>query len=338
MNMFAEFNYNYLKSTEKSVLPSDLPVDEILLNLTGNMNRYIWSMNGVPLNETDKIKIEEGHITRLKLNNLTMMHHPMHLHGHFFRVVNENGAYAPIKHTVNVAPMQEVTIEFLGTESGDWFFHCHILYHMMGGMARFISYDSPRDPRMKDYPISKITDETNMKFNWGQFYISSHQLALGLTSSNLRNQYNFDLELGYNKNLESELTYQRYLHDYASVFGGINVENRHRNSLDEYEVTAVIGMRFLTSYLFDLDVRTDHKLRPRFSLSREVMLFPKLFGSGYFEYQADFGIIGDHEENQSYNGEIVWSAGLAYMLSREIDLFANYDNRFGAGIGLNLRL
>jgi FtsP/CotA-like multicopper oxidase with cupredoxin domain len=98
-------------------------------------------MNGVPLAETDKIKIEGGQVTRITLNNLTMMHHPMHLHGHFFRVINENGDYSPLKHTVNV-PMGNVTIEFYGSEYGDWFFHCHILYHMMGGMARVFSYDT----------------------------------------------------------------------------------------------------------------------------------------------------------------------------------------------------
>jgi FtsP/CotA-like multicopper oxidase with cupredoxin domain len=78
-------------------------------------------MNGVPLAETDKIKIEGGQVTRITLNNLTMMHHPMHLHGHFFRVINENGDYSPLKHTVNVPPMGNVTIEFYGSEYGDWF-------------------------------------------------------------------------------------------------------------------------------------------------------------------------------------------------------------------------
>ena len=58
------------------------------------MQRYIWSMNGVPLSEADKIKIKGDEVTRITFNNLTMMHHPMHLHGHFFRVINENGEYS----------------------------------------------------------------------------------------------------------------------------------------------------------------------------------------------------------------------------------------------------
>lgn len=79
-----EFNYNYLKSPVKTTFDGDKPVKEMLFNLTGNMNRYVWSINGVPLSETDKIKIEQGTVARITLNNLTMMHHPMHLHGHFF--------------------------------------------------------------------------------------------------------------------------------------------------------------------------------------------------------------------------------------------------------------
>lgn len=84
MNPFSEYNYDYLKSPNKTAYNKDVPVKEILLNLTGNMQRYIWSMNGIPLSEADKIKIEGDQVTRITFNNLTMMHHPMHLHGHFF--------------------------------------------------------------------------------------------------------------------------------------------------------------------------------------------------------------------------------------------------------------
>jgi FtsP/CotA-like multicopper oxidase with cupredoxin domain len=91
------FNYNFLEAKEKTTFNQDLPVNEMLLNLTGNMNRYVWSINGIPLSEADKIKIKSGEITRITLNNLTMMHHPMHLHGHFFRVINENGDTFSIK-------------------------------------------------------------------------------------------------------------------------------------------------------------------------------------------------------------------------------------------------
>jgi CopA family copper-resistance protein len=337
MDLFSEYNYDYLRSPVKTNYSADAPVKEILLNLTGNMQRYIWSMNGVPLAETDKIKIEGGQVTRITLNNLTMMHHPMHLHGHFFRVINENGDYSPLKHTVNVPPMGNVTIEFYGSEYGDWFFHCHILYHMMGGMARVFSYDTPRDTRMKGFPVSELVAETNRYYSWGMVDAASHFTALQLAASNLRNQFNVSMEYGWNKNIEGEVTYERYLHDYLRVFGGVNIENDKEDSFDSFNTTAVVGIRFLTPYLFALDARIDNELRPRISLGRSIMIFPKFSVFGYYEYRLDLGLVNDLPVAKEYTSDTVWSAGAEYMLSRNVSLMGSYDNRFGAGGGLSVR-
>ena len=330
-------NYNYLRSPVKTTYPKDAPVRKILLNLTGNMNRYIWSMNGIPLSETDKIKIKQGEVTLITLNNLTMMDHPMHLHCHFFRVINKNGDYSPLKHTVNVPAMKKVTIEFYGQEYGDWFFHCHVLYHLVSGMARIFSYDTPRDPRLKGYPVKKLVHETNRYYTWGLADLASHKTALSLVSSNVRNQFNFDAEYGWNKNLETEFSYERYLYDYFRVFAGVNVENTNPNSLDEIKTTAVAGVRWFTPYMFDLDLRIDNELRPRISIGRELMVFPRLIAFGYFESQFDFGWVNDLQPNTNYENEIVWNAGLEYMLSKNVSLMASYDKRFGGGGGLTLR-
>jgi hypothetical protein len=337
MDMFAEYNYDYLKSPVKTNFADNVPVKEILLNLTGNMNRYIWSMNGVPLSEADAIKIKGGQLTRITLNNLTMMHHPMHLHGHYFRVINKNGEYSPLKHTVNVPPMQEVTIEFYGSEYGDWFFHCHILYHMMGGMARVVSYDTPRDERMKGYPVSNLIAETNKYYTWGMADIASHATSVNVVSSNIRNQFNANFEYGWNKNLEAELSYEYYLHDYLRVFGGVNIENETRKSLDNFSTTAVVGLRYLTPYLFSLDARIDNELRPRIAIGRSVMVFPKFSVFGYYEFQIDLGIINNLPTNKNFTSETVWSAGAEYFLSRNVSLMGSYDNRYGAGGGLSVR-
>lgn len=340
MNMFSEYNYDYLKSPQKTSYDKNLPVKEILLNLTGNMQRYIWSMNGVPLNEADNIEIKGGEVTRMTFNNLTMMHHPMHLHGHFFRVINENGEYSPLKHTVNVAPMQQVTIEFSGNdgdEYGDWFFHCHILYHMMSGMARVVSYDTPRDQRMDAYPVKKLLKEADQYYVWSTADAASHMAAFNLVASNLRNQFNVSAEYGWNQNLEAEVTYERYLHDYFRVFGGVNIENDVRDSMDNITTTAIAGIRFLTPYLFNLDVRMDSKLRPEISLSREIFIFPRTAIFGKYEYQADFGWVNDLPMGDNFLNEVTWNAGVEYFLSRNFSLTASYDNRFGAGGGLSAR-
>ncbi len=340
MDMFAEYNYDYLKSPEKTSFDSKLPVKEILLNLTGNMQRYIWSLNGVPLNEADKIPIKKDEVTRITFNNLTMMHHPMHLHGHFFRVINKNGEYSPLKHTVNVPPMQQVTIEFHGNdgdEYGDWFFHCHVLYHMMSGMARVVSYETPRDPRMTDYPVKKLISEADKVYAWSMLDVASNRSAFNFVASNIRNQFNVSAEFGWNKNMEAEVTYERYLYDYFRVFGGVNIENDSNKSLDEISTTAIVGIRYLTPYLFNLDVRIDSKLRPQIGLSRSIMIFPRTALYGSYEYQFDFDWANDLPVGESYGKEIKWNAGIEYFLSRNCSLTASYANRYGAGVGLSAR-
>ncbi|QED37163.1 copper oxidase [Antarcticibacterium arcticum] len=335
--MFSEFNYDYLKAPEQTDFSEEKPVKEILLNLTGNMERYVWSLNGVPLSEGDKIKIKQGEVTRITLNNLTMMHHPMHLHGHFFRVINEHGEYSPLKHTVNVAPMQKVVIEFDANEYGDWFFHCHILYHLDSGMARIFSYDTPRDERLEDHPLKILTNTSNHFFTWGMVDVASHMTEINLVSSNIRNQFTLTGEYGWNQNMEAELTYERYLNDWFRVFGGVNVENESTNSLDEIATTAIAGIRYFTPYRFNLDVRMDNKLRPTISLSREILVFRRIAVFAEYEFQADFGWVNELPEGENFKKEEVLTVGAEYFLAKNFSIMGSYDNRFGAGGGLSIR-
>ena len=330
------FNYDYLRAPEPTTISDEQPLKEILFNLTGNMNRYVWSINGVPLSETDKIKIEQGQKVRITLNNLTMMHHPMHLHGHFFRVINKNGEYSPLKHTVNVAPMQKTVIEFDANEYGDWFFHCHVLYHLNSGMARAFSYDTPRDERLASYPLANLTTEANEYFTWGEVSAASHMAEFYATTTNIRNQFRLRAEYGWNENLEASLTYERYLNDYLRVFVGGNLENEMEDSLDELETTAVGGVRYLLPLLIDSELSIDNKLRPQVAFEAGLMLFPRLELYGEYEYQVDFGWNGDLEAGKDYESETVYQVGLEYVLSKGFRLMGSYDNRFGAGGGISL--
>ncbi|WP_027392770.1 multicopper oxidase domain-containing protein [Aquimarina latercula] len=330
------FNYDFLKAKENTTYNADLPVNDILLNLTGNMQRYVWSMNGVPLSETDKINIKGGEVTRITLNNLTMMHHPMHLHGHYFRVINENGERSPLKHTVNVPPMQKVVIEFYNEEYGDWFFHCHVLYHMMGGMARVFSYDTPRDERMKDYPVQKLINETDHYYSWGLARLGSNFNELFLMSSNIRNGFGLRAEFDYDKNLEAEVNYDRYLNDWVRLYVGINTETSTPDSYETFNTVGLVGVKYFTPYRFNVDVSMDHQLRPRIRLDREILIFPRIFLEGEYEYRADFGWVNDIGDT-SYQGETQWLVGASYILSRNFSLQANYNNRYGWGGGLLAR-
>ncbi|MCK5481988.1 MAG: multicopper oxidase domain-containing protein, partial [Gammaproteobacteria bacterium] len=97
--------YDKLRSANSTSFAKDKPVREIRFTLDGDMERYVWFLNNKPLSESDSIFIRAGEVTRFIMINRTMMHHPMHLHGHFFRVINGQGDHAPLKHTVDVAPM-----------------------------------------------------------------------------------------------------------------------------------------------------------------------------------------------------------------------------------------
>lgn len=121
------------------------------------------------------------------------------------------------------------------------------------------------------------------------------------------------------------------------TLGGVNVENKIEDSLDEISTTAIAGIRFLTPYLFNLDVRMDSMLRPQISLSREVMVFPRTAIFGMYEYQANFGWVDDLAIGNNFEKEVTWNAGIEYFLSRNLSLMGSYDNRFGAGGGLSIR-
>jgi FtsP/CotA-like multicopper oxidase with cupredoxin domain len=131
-------SYKMLKTTQPTSFAGN--TREIQLDLTGDMESYNWSFNNQILSNADKIKISRGEIVRFVFNNKTMMRHPLHLHGHFFKVISGNGDFDVLKHTVDVGPMAQVTIEFLADAEKDWFFHCHNLYHAKTGMARVVRY------------------------------------------------------------------------------------------------------------------------------------------------------------------------------------------------------
>jgi len=110
------------------------------IHLTANMERYMWSFDGLKMSEVKApIPFLKDERVRVTLVNDTMMSHPIHLHGHFFELVTGHGEYAPRKHTVNVLPGGKVTFDVTTDAVGDWAFHCHMLYHMHAGMMQVVS-------------------------------------------------------------------------------------------------------------------------------------------------------------------------------------------------------
>lgn len=135
-----KLGYEHLRSTSFTLDPSQEDVIDITLKLTGNMERYIWSFDNIRYQDAEPILFEEGKTYRMTLVNETMMHHPIHIHGHWFVLDTGNGNYNPRKHTIDVPPMGKQIAWVKAQDSGKWFFHCHNLYHMKAGMTRLIQY------------------------------------------------------------------------------------------------------------------------------------------------------------------------------------------------------
>jgi FtsP/CotA-like multicopper oxidase with cupredoxin domain len=131
--------YTDLRAPSPTTLP-DGPVRTFRLPLQGDMARYVWMIGGQAWPQADPLLIGRGDRVQIEMINETMMWHPMHLHGHFFRLLQGAGDFSPLKHTVNVGPQETVRIEFTADNPGNWFFHCHNVYHLEAGMAREFEY------------------------------------------------------------------------------------------------------------------------------------------------------------------------------------------------------
>jgi L-ascorbate oxidase len=137
-------SYADLKA-QRPLFPARPPGREIEIRLTGNMERYIWSINGVKFEDAEPIMLRYGERVRFKFVNETMMSHPMHLHGMWSILDTGAGKWNPLKHTISVAPGTTVYTETEVDAAGEWAFHCHLSYHMESGMFRKVVVEGGPD-------------------------------------------------------------------------------------------------------------------------------------------------------------------------------------------------
>ena len=329
-------NYAMLRSPVKTTMP-DVPTKVLHFTLEGNMNRYVWSINNRTLGEWDKILIKQGEKVRIVLTNNSMMRHPMHLHGHDFRVLGAQGEYAPFKNTIDIMPMETDTLEFAANKDGDWFFHCHILYHMMAGMGNVFSYqNSPPNPQLPDKAIA-----------WRQFKRSERMTlssaTIGLESNGsdatfLVSGNRFELQglwhLGFTPEhgREVELNFGRYLGKMQWLFPYVGFDYHYAKVGDEIEKnsfgqvsnknnrkTFVAGMQYTLPMLVVADARVDGDGKFRFQLGREdIPLTNRLRG------------------NLMWNTDKEYAAGLRYVVQKWLALSTHYDSDMGLGAGITI--
>ena len=131
-------SYGALRAAAGSRAPEGGSPDRVLpVTLGGNEETYVWTINGQAFPDADPIEVGLGEYVRFEMENKSPMPHPMHLHGHFFRVDNGTGR-GPLKDTVLVEPKERLAIEWVADNPGDWAFHCHQVYHAERGMTRVV--------------------------------------------------------------------------------------------------------------------------------------------------------------------------------------------------------
>jgi CopA family copper-resistance protein len=335
-------NYGMLRSPYKTTLHPG-PFKVLKFDLTGNMNRYVWTLNNKTISESDRILIKKGENVRIIMYNNSMMRHPMHLHGHDFRILNGKGDYAPLKNVIDIMPMERDTIEFAANASGDWFFHCHILYHMMSGMGRIFRYEnSPPNPEMPDPKLSyrKLKSDDRMFHFMAKVGLESNGSDGTAMLANTRYQLSEMWHLGYSDmhGYESETMFGRYLgrmqwwHPYVgfdyhykvkggpkNIFGSEQKNWFGQNSNKNNRHTAVAGIAYTLPMLFIADARVDGDGKFRFQFSRE-----------------DVPVTSHLRFNLMVNTDKEYTIGLRYIVTKYISVSTHYDSDMGLGAGVTI--
>lgn len=329
-------NYAMLKSPTKTTLPADAPVRELRFELTGNMNRYVWSMDNKVLSESDKILIKKGEIIRITLFNNSMMRHPMHLHGHDFRVINGQGEYAPLKNVMDIMPMETNVIEFEANVEGDWFFHCHILYHMMAGMNRVFSYEKQEpNPLLPDksWAYKKLQNESNGLHFMAQNDFSTNGNDGEMMLQNTRWNFGTEWRLGYNDQhgYETETHIGRYLGRMQWLMPFVGFDWRYRKQ--------DVPEKNLFGQTNTKDNRTQFSLGVAYTLPLLITLQGEIYHDGNLRVQLmreDIPVSKRIRAAFMVNTDREYMVGLNYILGKNYGLRTHYDSDMGFGLGFSL--
>jgi hypothetical protein len=336
-------NYAMLKSPTPSVLPQNVPTKELRFELSGNMNRYVWSIDNKVVSETDKILIKKGENVKIIIYNGSMMRHPMHLHGHDFRLLNGQGDYAPLKNIVDIMPMETDTLEFNANVEGDWFFHCHILYHMMSGMGRVFTYENqapnPFIPNPKLAQRQLFADDRKFHImaendfatngNDGELMYQSTRWSIGT-----------EWRLGYHDRhgYETETHIGRYIGKMQWLMPFIGFDWRYR--------TLAIGSDGLPipdKNLFGQkntkNKRSVLSVGVNYTLPMLVMAQAEVFTDGNVRFQLerkDIPISKRLRASFMVNSDKEYMVGTRYIFTKYISAAAHYDSDMGFGVGLTM--
>ena len=298
-----------LRAREKTSFPAGKKRYDLKLILGGDMERYVWHINGKAIHEDRNININEGDVVRFTFVNETMMHHPMHLHGHFFRVINKQGAFSPLKHTVDVPPHGSRIIEFFADEPGQWMLHCHNLYHLKSGMARVVKYTSYTPTgKMAEYDRKDPHLNDHLYFNGMVEAATNHAQAFFRLSKTWDTAEGRFETRKYDSldHAEGDLFYRRWFSNFFNVIVG----GTHYTGYKDNKTRGVAGFGYILPMMIETNLLLDHRGKYRINIDR------KFQWTKYFYTDVDF-VFRQSEDTEfevtlMYANRWEWSAGLMF--------------------------
>jgi FtsP/CotA-like multicopper oxidase with cupredoxin domain len=310
------FSVNDAEAKDSTEFPNALPRHDVKLVLDGSMERYVWYINGKAIHQERNIVIQQNEVVRFTFVNKTMMHHPMHLHGHFFRVLNKHGENSPLKHTVDVAPHTTKTIEFYSNEPGEWMLHCHNLYHLKVGMARVVKYSSftpekdiqhfqKHDPHLHDHLYYRGMLEAATNHTQAQLNLMNTWNELELRTE-LRNDFGWQGE--------GDALYKRWIGRWFNLIVG--------GTLVKREGAAVAGFGYVLPFLLHTHTLIDHEGRMRLDLSKRFQWTKTIYSNAEFTFRQKQA--SEFEVTLMYQKYWDWSAGLM-LTEHSAGLGAQYN-------------
>jgi hypothetical protein len=266
-----------------------------------------------------------------------MMRHPMHLHGFDFRLLNDHGDYSPLKNVMDIMPMETNVIEFEANAEGDWFFHCHILYHMMAGMNRVFEVGDYQNPLLPDKAkaYKHLQRESNMIHFMAQNDFATNGNDGEAMLQNTRWSLSTEWRLGYNDEhgYEVETHLGRYIGKMQWLMPFIGFDWRYRkigegeqeknlfgqvNNKDERTAVS-LGFMYTLPMLVNFQAEVYHDGIVRLSLIREDIPVTKRMRAGFM-----------------VNTDKEFMVDLRYILNKNMGIRTHYDSDMGFGVGVSL--
>jgi hypothetical protein len=240
-----------------------------------------------------------------------MMNHPLHLHGHFFRVLNGQGERSPLKHTVNVPPMGSVTIEFSATESNDWLFHCHNQYHMKTGMSRVISYEESSE--FNDTTAQAILPFVRW-FKRTEFAPHNSFTEIDFELSDDRYQLEIQVDADFDETYELDAAFSYHFTRYFSTFVGMETSEHHHG---KGHTEAIAGVNYMLPLLINSEWRVDNHGKSRLEFDSDIQMSRRI------------GLVWRWNTDEEYR------YALRYHVTKNWSMSLGRDSEYGNGFGFH---